>query len=208
MTLDDVRAYPHQIGDALWRIEAAGIPRRSLPGGVVVCGEAHGAGALAAAALGDRATAPVRDGLDATVGDDTLVLCASYSGDDEGALACFEEAGRRGAPRAVVCTAGRLAARAREEGVPVIGVPAGMDDPRAAIVYFVLAALESAAQAGAAPSVRAEVEAAVPALIDLAAMEPDEAKAIDLDELSEDRTPAERTLIELLVRDLAVLAQP
>jgi hypothetical protein len=83
-----------------------------------------------------------------------------------------------------------------------------MDVARAAIVYFVLAALESAAQAGAAPSVRAEVEAAVPALIDLAAMEPDEAEAIDLDELSEDRTPAERALIELLVRGLAGLAQP
>ncbi|MEA2410003.1 MAG: glucose/mannose-6-phosphate isomerase [Thermoleophilaceae bacterium] len=203
ITVDDIRAYPHQIGDALWRVEAAGIPRRSLAGGVAVCGEAFGAGAIAAAILGDRASAPVRDGLDASVGDDSFVLCASYSGDDEAALACFEEAGRRGAPRAVVCTAGGLAAKAREDSVPVIGVPAGMDDPRAAIVYFVLAALEAAAQAGAGPSVRAELEAAVPALTDLAAIEPDEAGGFDLDELAGDRTPAERVLGELIVGDLA-----
>jgi glucose/mannose-6-phosphate isomerase len=145
---------PHQIGDARWRIEAAGIPRRDLPGGVAVCGVAYGAGVLAAEILGDRATAPVRDGLPDT--RETLALVASYSGDDEEALGCFEQAGRIGAPRVVVCTAGKLAARAREEGVPVIGVPAGFDDPREAIVYFVLAALECAALAGVAPSPRAE----------------------------------------------------
>jgi glucose/mannose-6-phosphate isomerase len=205
MTPDDVRAYPHQIGDALWRIEAAGIPTRSLAGGVAVCGVAFGAGEIAAAILGERATAPIRDGLDATAGDDTFVLCASYSGDEDEALACFEEAGRRGAPRAVVCTAGRLAAKAREQDVPVIGVPAGIDDPRAAIVYFVLAGLECAAQAGAGPSVRAELEAAVPALLDLAAIEPDEAKEVDLDELAEGSTPAERVLSELVVRDLTAI---
>jgi glucose/mannose-6-phosphate isomerase len=140
---------PHQIGDALWRIEAAGIPRRDLPGGVAVCGNAYGAGAIAAEILGEPV---VRDGLPASA--DTFALVASYSGDDEEALGCFEEAGRVGAPRAVVCTAGRLAARAREEGVPVIGVPAGFDDPREALVYFVLAALECASLAGVAPPVR------------------------------------------------------
>lgn len=169
--LDDLLAQPHQIGDALWRIESAGIPRRDLPGGVAVCGPGGG-GDLAAAALGDRASAPVRDvrgaKLEPWTGDDTLVLCASYSGDDEEALACFEEAGARGAPRAVVCTAGRLAARAREEGVPVIGMPAGMA-PGAAVIYFVLAAVECAALAGAGPSLRAEAEAAAPLLGRLAA---------------------------------------
>src|SRR4051794_24608904 len=200
MTLDDVRAYPHQIGDALWRIEAAGIPKRSLPGGVSVCGVAYGAGELAAEILGDRAKAPVRDGLDTPPRDDTFVLVASYSGDDEEALACFDEAGRIGAPRAVVCTAGALAARAREQDCPVIGVPAGIEDPQAAIVYFVLAVLEAAARAGAAPTLRGEIEGAVTTLIDLGAGQP-----IDLDE--EGRTPAERVLGRLLLRDLDA-AQP
>src|SRR3954467_14125991 len=126
MSLDDVRAYPHQIGDALWRIDAAGIPQRSLAGGVAVCGAAHGAGEIAAEILGDRAEAPVRDGLDTPPRDDALVLVASYSGDEEEALACFEAAPERGPRRAVVCTAGALAARAREQDVPVIGVPAGI----------------------------------------------------------------------------------
>jgi glucose/mannose-6-phosphate isomerase len=168
--LADVLTQPHQIGDALWRIESAGIPRRELPGGVAVCGPGGG-GDLAAAALGERATAPVRDVrgscLEPWTQDDTLVLCASYTGDDEDALACFEDAGSRGAPRVVICTAGRLAARAREEGVPVIGVPAGMA-PGAAVVYFILAALECAALAGAGPSLRAEAEAAAPLLTKLA----------------------------------------
>jgi glucose/mannose-6-phosphate isomerase len=200
METGDVRAYPHQIGDALWRIEAAGIPQRSLAGGVVVCGVAHGAGAIAAELLGDRAQAPVRDGLDTPPSDDAFVLVASYSGDDEEALACFDAAGERGAPRAVVCTAGALAARARDQDVPVIGVPAGIEDPRAAIVYFVLAALEAAARSGAAPSLRAEVEGAVTTLVDIAGEQ-----QIDLDE--EGRTPAERVLGRLLLRDLEA-AQP
>jgi glucose/mannose-6-phosphate isomerase len=159
--LADVLAQPHQIGDALWRIEAAGIPRRELPGGVLVCGEESIGGDLAAAALGDRATGHVRAGtLEPWAGEDTLVLCASYTGDGEEALACFSAAGERGCPRVVVCTAGRLAAAAREQGVPVIGVPSGMADPGAAVVYMTLAALECAALAGAAPSLRAEAEAA------------------------------------------------
>jgi glucose/mannose-6-phosphate isomerase len=177
--LADVLAQPHQIGDALWRIESASIPPRPCPGGVAVCGPGGGAGGLAAAALGDRATAPVRDvrALEPWVRDDTFVLCASYSGDDEEALAGFEEAGARGAPRAVVCTAGRLAVQAREEGVPVIGVPGGMSSPGAAVVYFTLAALECAALAGAGPSLRAEAEVAAPLLERLAA---DSSTAADL----------------------------
>jgi glucose/mannose-6-phosphate isomerase len=199
MTLDDVRAYPHQIGDALWRIEAAGIPQRSLAGGVAVCGVSHDAGELAAEILGDRATAPVREGLDTPPADDAFVLVASYSGDDEEALSCFDAAGEIGAPRAVVCTAGALAARAREQDVPVIGVPAGIEDPSAAIVYFVLAALEAAARAGAGPSLRPELEGAVPTLVDLA-----DEQTIDLEE--EGRTPTERVLGRLLLRDLAAAA--
>lgn len=198
--LDDALAQPHQIGDALWRIDAAGIPRRELSGGVAVCGVSYGAGALAAAALGDRAKAPVRDGLEPTAGEDTFVLCASYSGDDEEALECFEEAGRRGAPRAVVCTAGRLAARAREERLPVIGVPAGFSHPSAAIVYFVLAALESAALAGIAPSLRAEAEAAVPFLVSIAETRPDE--------IPDTATPTERALGQVLLRALDSAAKP
>ena len=59
--LGDVLAQPHQLGDALWRAQSAGIRPRDLPGGLVVCGMGGSAigGDLAAAALGDRATRPI-----------------------------------------------------------------------------------------------------------------------------------------------------
>jgi hypothetical protein len=171
VSVEDILAQPHQIGDALWRIDAAGISRRSLSGGVLVGGEESIGGALAAAALGDRATGYVRAGaLEPWAREDTLVLCASYTGDGEDALECFSEAGARGCPRVVVCTAGRLAARAREEDVPVIGVPSGMQ-PSASVIYVTLAALECAALVGAGPSLRAEAEAAGAALADTAPWE-------------------------------------
>jgi glucose/mannose-6-phosphate isomerase len=171
--IGDVLAQPHQIEDALWRVEAAGIPRVDLPGGLVICGMGGSAiGAdLAAAAIGDRAARPLRTvrGYDPGpgVGPDTLVLCASYSGSTEETLACFDAAGAAGAPRVALTTGGPLAERAREQGVPVAGVPSGMQ-PRAAVVYMTIGALECAAACGAAPSLRAEIEAARPVLEQLA----------------------------------------
>jgi glucose/mannose-6-phosphate isomerase len=184
LTVDDVLAYPHQIGDALWRAEAAGVPLAA--GGVAVCGPSRGAGALAASCGADA-----RDGLDASA---ALVLCASYSGDDDDALACFEEAAARGLPRAVVCTAGALAARAREEGVPVIGVPAGLPEG-GAIIYFLVAALWCAD-----PSLARSAEAVAPTLERLG-------KEWGSDVPSEPvvihGSPVERVLVELFRRDLA-----
>ena len=171
--IEDVLAQPDQLGDALWRVEAADIPRRDAPGGLVVCGMGGSAvgGDLAAAAIGRRATRPVRTvrgyAPEPWVGPDTLVLCSSYSGSTEETLACFEAAGEAGAPRVALTTGGRLAARAREEGVPVIGVPSGMQ-PRASVVYMTVAAFECAALCGAAPPVREEIEAAAATLAELA----------------------------------------
>ncbi|MEX2195007.1 MAG: bifunctional phosphoglucose/phosphomannose isomerase [Thermoleophilaceae bacterium] len=162
--IDLVREQPHQFADALWRVESAGIPAIDAPGGLTVCGMGGSAiGAdLAAAAIGDRATRPLGTvrgyRLDPWLGEDTLVLCASYSGDTEETLACFEAAGAAGAPRVALTTGGRLAELARSEGVPVIGVPGGMQ-PRAAVVYMTVGALECAALCGAAPSLRGEIEA-------------------------------------------------
>jgi glucose/mannose-6-phosphate isomerase len=167
--LGDVLAQPHQIGDALWRVESAGVPRRSLGAGLLVAGMGGSAigGELAAAMLDGNAHRPVhsvRDyNLEAWTGPDTLVLCASYSGDTEETLACFESATERGIPRVALTTGGRLAELARAEGVPVIGIPAGMQ-PRAAVIYMVVATLECAAACGAAPSLRTELEGAEPLL--------------------------------------------
>ncbi len=161
--LGDVLAQPHQYEDALWRIDSAGLKGGTFARGLVVCGMGGSAigGDLAAAAIGTRASAPITTirgyELPEWVGPGTLVLCASYSGETEETLACFERAGAAGAPRVVVTTGGTLAEAARAAGdVPVIGVPSGMQ-PRAAVVYMTLAALECARIAGAAPSLREEI---------------------------------------------------
>ena len=65
---------------------------------------------------------------------------------------------RLGAPRVALTTGGGLAESARAEGVPVIGVPSGMQ-PRAAVVYAVVGALGCAEACGAAPPLRDEIEA-------------------------------------------------
>lgn len=174
--LGDVLAQPDQIEDALWRVEAAGLPRRELPGGLVVAGMGGSAvgGDLAAAAIGERATAPLRlsrgYSLPARLGSDVLVLFASYSGDTEETLAAYDAARDLDAPRVALTTGGGLAERARADGVPVIGIPSGMQ-PRAAVVYMTVAALECAAACGAAPSLRGEIEAAAATLREVAADE-------------------------------------
>jgi len=120
-------------------------------------------GDLATAALGDCATRPIRVvrgyAIESWTLPDSLVLCASYSGNTEETLACFEAAGAAGTQRVVLTTGGTLARLAREEGVPVIGVPAGMQ-PRAAVVYMTIGALECAALCGAAPALHAEIDTA------------------------------------------------
>lgn len=167
--LAEIEAQPHQIGDALWRVDAARIAHRERSGGLVVCGMGGSAvgGDLAASALGTRAPGTVRTArgyeLGRWIGADHLVLCASHSGSTEETLACFDAAGELGAARVVLTTGGELADRARSAGVPVIGVPSGMQ-PRAAVVYMTVAALKCAEACGAAPAVTAQIEAAVPAL--------------------------------------------
>jgi glucose/mannose-6-phosphate isomerase len=163
--LDDVLAMPLQLGDALWRAESAGIRPGDSPAGLVVCGMGGSAigGDIALAALGDRATRPISVvrgyAIEPWTPPGALVLCSSYSGETDEVLACFEAAGAAGARRAVLTTGGRLAEAARAEGVPVIGVPSGMQ-PRAALLYGVVGTLECAALCEAAPSLHSEIDTA------------------------------------------------
>jgi glucose/mannose-6-phosphate isomerase len=59
----------------------------------------------------------------------------------------------------VVTTGGRLAEMAREDGVPVIPLPGGFQ-PRAAVAYMIVAALEVAALCGAGPRLTSEIDVA------------------------------------------------
>jgi glucose/mannose-6-phosphate isomerase len=163
--VDEILGLPDHLRDALWRVDSAAIAPREAPGGLIVAGMGGSAvgGRLAAGALGSRLRRPllVSDGyaLPGWAGPDTLVLCSSYSGSTEETLAAYDDATERGAPRIAVTTGGALAERARRDGVPVIPVPGGFQ-PRAAVGYSLVAALEAAALCGAAPSLRDEVEAA------------------------------------------------
>jgi glucose/mannose-6-phosphate isomerase len=151
--------------DAVWRVDSAAIAPIDAPGGVIVAGMGGSAvGArLALGALGPRLTRPfaIADGyeLPSWTGPEHLVLCSSYSGGTEETLAGYDDAAARGARRLVATTGGALAERARRDGAPVIPLPGGFQ-PRAAVGYGLVAALEAAALAGAAPSLRAEIEAA------------------------------------------------
>jgi glucose/mannose-6-phosphate isomerase len=163
--LNDVLGLPDHLRDALWRVESAIMSEWNTPGGLVVAGMGGSAigGALARAALGDHSSRPIfvtrAYGLPSWTTPETTVLCASYSGNTEETLACYESAGALGAQRVVVTTGGRLAAMARDDGIPVIPVPGGFQ-PRAAVAYMTVAALEVAALCGAGPRLTSEIDVA------------------------------------------------
>ena len=159
-----VLAIPDHLRDALWRIEGARLASLEGPA-AMVCGMGGSAigGSLAAAALGDRLTKPLLTvrgyELPSWSPAGSAVLCSSYSGNTEETLACYSAAEALGAKRLVATTGGELAAAARRDDVPVIGLPAGMP-PRAAVAYMFCAAAELAALAGAAPRIHTEIDAA------------------------------------------------
>ncbi len=163
--LGDVLEQPAHLTDALWRVESAAIKSFDAHGGLAICGMGGSAiGAdLAAAAVGERAHNPIFTirgyNIPPWVGEDTAMLFSSYSGNTEETLSCYEAAGKAGARRIALTTGGKLAEAARADGVPVIGVPSGMQ-PRAAVGYMAVCSLEVAALCGAAPSLRSEIEAA------------------------------------------------
>jgi glucose/mannose-6-phosphate isomerase len=174
----DVLALPQHLEDALWRVESAQLERflgsSDDLAQLLVCGMGGSAiGAdLAGAVLGERLLRPMRTvrgyELPGWASPSSVVLCASYSGNTEETLACYDAAGALGAIRIALTTGGRLAAAARDDGVPVIPLPAGLQ-PRAAVGYMFVAALEVAALSGVALHVKTEIDAAASSLVDLAA---------------------------------------
>jgi glucose/mannose-6-phosphate isomerase len=163
--LDDILGMPDQLRDALWRVESASLQPRDAPGGLIVAGMGGSAigGALARAALGDRASRPIvlarGYALPPWATPDSTVLCTSYSGNTEETLAVYEAAGALGATRIVATTGGKLAEAARAESVPVIPLPGGFQ-PRAAVAYSLVVALEVAGICGAGDRLHAEIDVA------------------------------------------------
>ncbi|MFL5823470.1 MAG: bifunctional phosphoglucose/phosphomannose isomerase [Solirubrobacteraceae bacterium] len=163
--LHDVLTLPDQLRDALWRVESARLERHDATGGLIVAGMGGSAigGWLARAALGDRAQRPIvlarGYGLPPWTTPETMVLCSSYSGNTEETLAAYEAAGAVGAHRIVATTGGKLAECARRDGVPVVPLAGGFQ-PRAAVAYALVVALEVAALCGAGESLHSEIDVA------------------------------------------------
>lgn len=163
--LADVVGLPEHVRDAKWKVESAQLSEWDSPGGLIVAGMGGSGigGKLARAMLGDHASRPILTastyGLPAWTTPDTTVLCASYSGNTEETLACYESAGALGARRVVVTSGGRIAELARADGVPVIPVAGGFQ-PRAAVAYMTVAALEVAGLCGAGPRMGSELDVA------------------------------------------------
>ena len=163
--IDDILGLPDQLRDALWRVESANLEPYDAPGGLVVAGMGGSAigGMLAREALGDRASRPIvlarGYALPAWTTPDTMVLCSSYSGNTEETLAVYEAAGALGAERVVATTGGQLAEAARADDVPVIPLPGGFQ-PRAAVAYSLVVALEAAWLCGAGERLHAEIDVA------------------------------------------------
>lgn len=170
----DILAMPDHLRDALWRAESARIPALDTRGGLIVCGMGGSAigGDLLASIYGDRMVRPVhvvrQYGLPSWATGEMAVLCISYSGDTEEALASFEAAGALGAPRVVATTGGKLADLAREANVCVIGFPSGLQ-PRAAVAYSFVASAEVASRAEIGPGLRSEIDFAADRLEELKA---------------------------------------
>jgi glucose/mannose-6-phosphate isomerase len=161
----DIVGLADHLRDALWKFESAGLAPVDSPAGLIVAGMGGSAvgGRLACAAIGDRASRPIvlAGGYELPPWVDSrwTVLCSSYSGGTEETLALYDAAGRAGAHRVVTTTGGELAERARADGLPVIPIAGGFQ-PRAAVGYALVSAMEVAALCGAAPSLRDEIEAA------------------------------------------------
>ena len=183
---------PDHLRDALWRIETARLNAIEAPA-AFVCGMGGSAigGDLAAAALGDRLSRPfltVRGyELPSWAPAGSAVLCSSYSGQTEETLACYAAAEALGAQRIVATTGGRLAEAARADGVPVVGLPGLLPQPRAAVGYMFCVAAELAALALAAPGIRTEIDTAASHLT--ARAEALQARARELADSIEDSTP-------------------
>ena len=169
----DILGLADHLRDALWKFESADIAPVDSPGGLIVAGMGGSAvgGRLACAAIGARASRPivVADGYELPPWVDSrwTVLCSSYSGGTEETLALYAAAGEAGANRVVTTTGGELAERAHADRVPVIPVAGGFQ-PRAAVGYSLVSAMEVASLCGAAPSLRDEIEGAAALVEELA----------------------------------------
>ncbi|MBX3003482.1 MAG: bifunctional phosphoglucose/phosphomannose isomerase [Anaerolineales bacterium] len=102
-------------------------------------------------------------GLPAWVNADTLVVCSSHSGNTEETLAAYTAAKAAGSKILVVCTGGKLAALAQQDGHPLWQFE-HKGQPRTAVGYSFGLLLALVARLGLLPDPGAELAGAVAAM--------------------------------------------
>jgi glucose/mannose-6-phosphate isomerase len=135
-----VEQTPEQWREAVTRARSSSddLPTRHGISSVVYCGMGGSgiAGDVLAAIAAETGTVPVTVvkgyKLPAWTGPNTLVLCASYSGNTEETLVCFDDAVERKARIVAIATGGALAERARAHSVATVSPVEGMQ-PRQAL---------------------------------------------------------------------------
>ena len=146
--------------------------RATAPRSLVLCGMGGSAagGDVMASAFADRLAVPVTSvrgySVPAWCGPEDLVLCLSFSGGTEETVSCLQEARERGATVAAVCSGGRLADLAGEEGL--VRIPPDAPMPRAGLGLLAGGALGALVTTGLLPEVDAEVKEAAEVLAALA----------------------------------------
>jgi glucose/mannose-6-phosphate isomerase len=93
------------------------------------------------------------------VGERSLIVVSSYSGNTEESLTCYDDAWKRGAAVLALTTGGKLAERAEADGVPVYRFSYAAQ-PRAAIAWSLAPLLRLGARLGLCPVDTASVESA------------------------------------------------
>jgi len=93
------------------------------------------------------------------VGEGTLFIAVSYSGDTEETISAYEQAKGRGAKVVCITSGGKLADMALHDGFPLVKVPTGYQ-PRAAIGYLFVPFLVILAKLGLIPNKSGEIEEA------------------------------------------------
>ena len=132
---------------------------------VAICGMGGSgiAGDLITSAYSERLRCPVQSirnyYLPGWVGEDTLVILVSYSGETEETLTAAMEALDRGCLAVGISTGGKLGSWYPDRGLPVITVPSGLQ-PRAALLHLLVPLLELLARCDVLPDVSADLDEA------------------------------------------------
>jgi len=147
-----VERTPEQWREAVTRGRSCeDLPTRHGINGIVYCGMGGSgiAGDVLAAVAAEVGTVPVTVvkgyKLPAWTGPNTLVFCASYSGNTEETLACFDDAVERKARIVAIATGGALAERARTHTVASVSPVEDMQ-PRQALASLAAITLVVAEQ--------------------------------------------------------------